>query len=112
MGISIPFLSKLFGDTTDIVKEAVTDKDAQNRILGSLEELGQNVEREIYLAELKTKTVPWVDAVHKLGRQLLNFFSIAATALLIAFNYDINQYEALLLGGGNVAYQLIKGRGN
>jgi hypothetical protein len=109
MGIfsSIPLIGKVLDRTADIVEKAVVDKDQRNQIIGSLNEVANMV----YLAELQTKTIPWVDATHKMGRQILNFASISAAVTLILLGYEITSQVALLLGGPNVAYQLIKGKG-
>jgi membrane-bound ClpP family serine protease len=108
---SIPILGKLFGDTTEIIKEAVLDKDAQNKIIETLDVLKQNVEREIYIRELDTKTIPWVDALHKMGRQILNIITIAAVTVLLLNDIQITGPVAMILGGGNLAYQIVKGPG-
>ena len=93
----------------DIAKEAVTDKDKQNELIANLEELKTTV---LYVSELQTKTVPWMDGVHKMGRQILNLISILAVLILVGMGHELTQWDVLVLGGGNVAYQLIKGAGN
>ena len=105
---SIPIIGKLFADTRDIVKEVVTDKDQQNKILENLEVIKLAMDKELHLRELSTKTIPWVDALHKMGRQILNLLVVIATVILMLFGKEITAQVALLLGGGNVAYQLIK----
>ena len=109
---SIPIIGKLFSDTTDIIKEVVVDKDKQNAILENLEVIKLAMDKELYLAELKTTTVPWVDALHKLARSILNVVVVIAVVTLMLMGKTITPEVALLLGGGNVAYQLIKGIGN
>ena len=108
---AVPIIGRLFKDTTDIIKEVVVDKDEQNRLIYSLEKLGRQVERELYVKELETKTVPWVDALHKMGRQILNLVTIIAVVTLLLLNIEITPTIALILGGPNVAYQVIKGKG-
>ena len=108
---SIPIIGKLFSDTTDIIKEVVVDKDKQNAILENLEVIKLTVDKEIYLKELETKTVPWVDAAHKCFRSFLNLSIVVATVVLMLLGKTITPEVALLLGGGNVAYQIIKGKG-
>ena len=108
---SIPIIGRLFSDTAEIIKKAVVDKDKQNEIIGNLEQIKQTFNKEIYIKELETKTVPWVDALHKMGRQNLNFITIVATVVLLLMGKTITPEVALLLGGGNVAYQFIKGKG-
>jgi len=104
---AIPIIGKLIDGTTDIIKQVVVDKDKQNEIIGNLE----RIKNEVYIQELQTKTIPWVDAVHKMGRQILNFVNIAAVVVLIYLDVEIDQNIALLLGGPNLAYQIIKGKG-
>ena len=72
---------------------------------------GLRAQNETYLKELDTRTVPWVDAVHKMGRQILNLFNILAVCWFAYKSFPIDLNVVLLLGGPNVAYQLIKGKG-
>uniref|UniRef100_A0A6M3LJI9 Uncharacterized protein n=1 Tax=viral metagenome TaxID=1070528 RepID=A0A6M3LJI9_9ZZZZ len=109
---AIPIVGKLFEDTADIIKEAVTDKDKQNQILGNLEAIKLQVDKEVYIKELETKTIPWLDALHKMGRQLLNFVTIIAVCGLLLCGIEITPTVALILTGGNIAYQVVKGPGN
>lgn len=108
---SIPIIGKIFGDAADIAKEAITDKDKLNALLGKLEGGKQQIEQALYLKELSTKTIPWVDALHKMGRQLLNYSTLIVVTVLSLNNVEITPSLALILGGGNVAYQVIKGVG-
>ena len=108
---ALPLIGKMFDETTAIVKEAVVDKDKQNEIIGNLEEMARQFDRELYLKELEIETIPWVDALHKMGRQILNFVNIGAVVALVLLGHEITGPLALLLGGPNVAYQFIKGKG-
>ena len=108
---AIPIIGKLFENTTDIIKEVVIDKDQQNKILENLEVIKLAMEKDMYLKELEIKTVPWVDALHKMGRQILNVLIMVAVVWLMLSGKTITPEVALLLGGGNVAYQLIKKAG-
>ena len=103
----IPIIGKLIDGTRDIISQAVTDKDKRNEILGNLDQLKQ----EIYLAELGTKTIPWVDGLHKMGRQIINLVTIAAIVTMRLLDVEITQEMVVLMGGGNLAYQIIKGKG-
>lgn len=103
----IPVIGKLIDGTRDIVSQAVTDKDKRNEILGNLDKLKE----EVYLAELGTKTIPWVDAIHKMGRQIINMVTILAIVTMRLLDIEITQEMVVLMGGGNLAYQIIKGRG-
>ena len=104
---ALPVIGKLFESTTEIIKEVVTDKDQQNQIIGNLKE----IELHLYSLELQTKTVPWVDSLHKMGRQITNWLTIIAVTTPLILEIEITGPAALILGGGNVAYQIIKGKG-
>ena len=107
----IEWIGKLFSTADkamDIAKEAVTDKDKANELIAHLEELKTTT---MYIAELETKTVPWIDGLHKMGRQILNVLVLIFWLVGILKGHTFTQYDMLILGGGNVAYQLIKGKG-
>ena len=108
---AIPIIGKLIDGTRDIVSQVVVDKDKQNAILENLERIRYEVDREIHIKELETKTIPWVDALHKMARTILNVLVIIAVVILCLYNIEITPTMALILGGGNVAYQIIKGPG-
>ena len=58
-----------FSDVIDVVDQYVEDKDKANELKFKLDMGSQKV----YLTELMTKTVPWVDALHKMGRQITGY---------------------------------------
>jgi len=108
---NLPFIGKLFGtvdNAIELAKEAVVDKDKQNTLIAHLEEIKTGV---AYIEELRTKTVPWIDGLHKMGRQIINLIVIAAWLISLWMGHELTQWDVFILGGGNVAYQLIKGKG-
>ena len=104
---NIPIIGKLIDGTRDIVSQVVVDKDKRNEIIGNLDRLRQ----EVYMAELGTKTVPWVDALHKMSRVILNLATILAIFILSMYDVEITQPMMFIMGGGNLAYQIVKGKG-
>ena len=100
-----------FNKVADIVSEIVTDKDEKNRLNHALEELKQ----QVYLQELSTKTVPWVDGLHKMGRQIISVVTVIAGAVLFHLHPDIDIEKLMMLMGASsgpgIVYNLIKGRG-
>ncbi len=60
----------------------------------------------------KNKTIPWVDALHKMGRQIINVLTLAIVFVLLMAGKEITPTVAAVLTGGNIAYQLIKGKGS
>jgi hypothetical protein len=108
---AVPIIGRLFSDTAEIVKKAVTDKDLQNKLIYNLEELQRQVDREIYVKELETRTIPWVDALHKMGRQNLALICVIATVGLMILGYEITPTVAAILGAPTITYNIIKGKG-
>ena len=91
----------------DIISEAVEDKDKLNAINGHLEELKQ----QVYLAELNTQTIPWVDAIHKMGRQIMSFCTLIAGVYLLKTNPDIDPLTLAAIVSPAGIYNYIKGKG-
>ena len=96
-----------FNKVVGVVSEFVEDKDKANELSARL----QSELNNIYLAELQVKTVPWVDAVHKMGRQLMSYASMAAGCYLLTVNPDINPLALGAVVGPAGAYNIVKGRG-
>ncbi len=107
----LPIIGDMFKGTKELISEAIVDEDKANAIIGSLDHLQQTVEKEIFMKELDTKTIPWVDALHKMGRQITNNLTIIVVGALMIFGVEITPTAAIIFTGGNVAYQLVKGKG-
>lgn len=97
----------LFDDVADIAKEAIEDKDLRNQLNAKLNELRE----QVYMAELNTKTVPWVDAVHKMGRQIISILNVVVPAVVIYFNPDVNPLVFVAMAGPSAIYNHVKGKG-
>ena len=68
-----------FKDITNLVSEVVEDKDKANEINKKLMETAENT----FIVELGTKTVPWVDALHKMGRQITGYLGYALAFYMV-----------------------------
>jgi hypothetical protein len=90
-----------------LAKELIPDKDKQSQFIAALEAM----KSQVYMAELATTTIPWVDALHKMGRQIINVLMIGSIVLLKMYDIDLDPWEVMALGGGNAVYQYIKGKG-
>jgi len=53
----------------------------------------------------------WVDDLHMMGRQITIWITIIAAVVLILAGHTFTQWDILLIGGPNLAYQIIKGKG-
>jgi|GEM_PF-1213206 len=116
MGIleSIPIVGRLIGladKGLDLADQAVTDQDKLVELKSTLVEIKTEADQVLHLAELNTKTVPWIDGLHKMGRQLLNFYTITMAVVLLLMNVELTPTVALILGGPNAVYQFVKGKG-
>ena len=100
-----------FNRVADLVSEVVTDKDKKIELENALAQLKETV----YMAELNTKTVPWVDALHKMGRQIISITTVIAGAVIFHLHPDIDiEKLVMVLGassGPSMIYNLIKGKG-
>lgn len=100
-------LFKTLDNVSDIIKEVVTDKDKANELQSNLEV----AKLKVYMAELETKTVPWVDAVHKMMRPTISLLSIVIPSILLYMQPDINPLAIAALVGPGGVYNYIKGKG-
>ena len=95
----------------DIISEAVEDKDKANEIRLAMAQLREAA----YLAELQTKTVPWVDAVHKLARPAISLVAVVLPAVVLMVSPDVDPAFINAMLAGNVpaaVYHYVKGKGS
>lgn len=94
-----------FKDVTDIISEAVEDKDKANEINQKL----MLAAEATYIKELGTKTVPWVDALHKMGRQITGYLGYGLAFYMVhKGGSDPMAIMAAVAPGG--IYAAMKGR--
>lgn len=100
-----------FNKVADLVSEVVEDTDARNKLNAELETLKQ----QVYIAELNSKTIPWADACHKLGRQFLAAFNVLMPCVVLLVNPEIDINKLMVVSGAGVGlsglYTAMKGRG-
>jgi hypothetical protein len=94
-----------FSKALDIVDKAVEDKDRANEIKQAIYEGAE----ETYRKELETKTVPWVDALHKMGRQITSYLGYALAFYMVKEGYDPVAAMAAVAPGG--IYAAFKNKG-
>jgi hypothetical protein len=94
---------KTVGKALDLAKEYVEDKDKRNELAVELIKIQAKAD--------SVSTVPWVDALHKMGRQLLWFFVIGFYAYSWNKGTPIDLKTLTLLAGGPGLYTLMKGKG-
>ncbi len=94
-----------FNRVMDVVDAAVEDKDKANQIKQAISLAAE----ETYRTELQTKTVPWVDALHKMSRTIISLASIGAGVYLAQENAGLDVIAAAVAPGG--IYNWVKGKG-
>lgn len=94
-----------FNKALDIVDKAVEDKDKANEIKQAIAEGAE----QTYRKELETKTVPWVDALHKMGRQLTSYLGYGLAFYMVKQGYDPMAAMAAVAPGG--IYAAFKNKG-
>tara|TARA_R110000850_G_scaffold252872_1_gene378037 strand:- start:7 stop:315 length:309 start_codon:yes stop_codon:yes gene_type:complete len=95
----------VFDKTIDLASEAIEDPDKLNEIKGNIERMKQ----ERYTLELQTKTVPWVDALHKMGRQITGYIGYGLAFYMVQQGYDPMAAMAAVAPGG--IYAAFKNKG-
>ncbi len=103
--------SFLFGESAgsiaskaaDIASEYIEDKDKKNALIAELV--------KGYQQSAAAATVPWVDATHKLGRQLLQFALIGFYFYAWKTGNPVPIEDMALLAAGPGLYTLMKGKG-
>ncbi len=96
-----------FNKVADIVSEVVEDKDQRNRLMSALETLKE----QTHQIALQTKTVAWVDAVHKMGRQISVYAQMGIYTYCKINDIEIDMEFIALISGPAGGYMLMKGKG-
>ena len=91
----------------DIIDQAVPDKDKANE----LREVFRQLQEQSYQIELQTRTVPWIDGLHKMGRQIISVLSIVGGYIFLAYNPDVDPLKLAALSAPGGVYAYVKGRG-
>jgi len=94
-----------FNRVMDVVDAAVEDKDKANEIKKAISLAAETT----YRLELQTKTVKWVDALHKMSRTIISLASIGAGVYLAQENAGLDVIAAAVAPGG--IYNWVKGKG-
>ena len=94
-----------FNKVVDLIGEAVEDKDKANEIKEKLMLAAEST----YNNELATKTVPWVDALHKMSRNIGSWLGYGLAFFMVHQGYDPMAAMAAIAPGG--IYNFVKGKG-
>ena len=97
----------LFSDAKDLASEYIEDPDKRNELNAMLNKM----QEQTYQLELQTKTIPWVDALHKMSRPIISVITVVTAGIVIGINPDIDMMKLLAGGGPAAIYTLIKGTG-
>ena len=85
-----------FNKVMDLADQAIEDKDKVNEIKKALSLAAEKT----WIAELNTKTVPWVDALHKMGRQITSYLGYGLAFYMVKEGYDPIAAMAAVAPGG------------
>ena len=103
VSVALGIVSKV----ADIGDKYIVDKDAKIQMEGHLSQLRE----QVYITELSTRTIPWVDALHKMGRQIISLVTLLGTGALIYFQPDLDPLTLMAMTGPAGVYNYVKGRG-
>ena len=115
-----PF-NKVMGTVDKAVDKLVLDKDQALQLKTEIQKAGIEAQTQIessYQIALKSRTIPWIDGLHKMGRQISNWLVLVATyrittEILQSGEAITMEHVALAgaIGGPTALYTLIKGKG-
>ena len=101
-----------FSKVIDIADKAITDKDLLNQFHHEVDMANADIRKmleETYRKELDTKTLPWVDALHKMGRQILSYGGYGLAFYMVYKGFDPMAVIAAIAPGG--IYNAVKKEG-
>ena len=102
-----------FNKVVDLASELIEDKDKLNQFQHEATMAGKELQKmaeDTYRKELDTQTVPWVDALHKMGRQITGYLCIGLSFYMVYEGYDFQAVMAAMAPGGIYAWQKGKGK--
>ena len=91
----------------DILDQRVEDRDLVNKIRADLAAM----DHEAYLAELAVKTVPWVDGLDKMGRQIHGYLVLGIVGGAILAGTEVDPALAAVMAAPGTVYTWMKGKG-
>ncbi len=102
-----------FGRVMDVIDEVVEDKDKVNEIRGQIEKGAQKLvemQEVSYQIALQQKTIPLVDALHKMGRQILSYLGYGLAFYMVTKNIT-DPVSLAACFAPSTAYNYVKGAG-
>ena len=100
--------SKPFSELVGLVREIVPDGDKRAELEARMQELQVNVR----LAELNNKTIPWVDALHKMSRSVQVVLVLGVVVGLSLWRGEALPWETIAsIAGLPGVYFAAKGKG-
>ncbi len=101
---------ELAKDAFSLIDQAVVDKDLKLQLQLKVQEMSH----QMRLAELGTETIPWVDALHKMGRQIISLVTVLGIIAILITGIELSQQDLLAIvtaaAPGSI-YNWVKGKG-
>lgn len=117
MGVLSTVVGAIFGGSgggfaskaLDLASEKMLDQDKLNDLITRVIE----AQLQLDIAKAQTKTIPWVDALHKMFRPMYWLLFTIGIFVFAYLQINLEEYEKyfLLASGGGGLYTLMKGRG-
>lgn len=100
--------SKPLSGIIDLVRELVPDGDKRAELSAKITEL----EIGLRMAEINSKTIPWVDALHKMSRSIQSVLVLGVVVGLSVWRGEAIPWETIAaISGLPGAYFVAKGKG-
>lgn len=98
---------QLIDRAAEVAKEYIEDPDLRNKVISEI----IKADTQLKVARTNAKTIPWVDATHKMGRVILGSLLMIVFMVLRLNDVDVDLGELSLMAAPAGMYTLLKGRG-
>lgn len=99
--------SGLVEQAASVAKEYIEDPDLRNKIISEI----IKADTELKIERTKAKTIPWVDALHKMSRVILAAMLMTVYLVLKLRGIDVELTELVTVAAPAGLYTVMKGRG-
>ena len=107
-GVKSFFGGGVVGRALDIGAKVVVNKDKLLKLAAESDQAELNA----YIAGLQVSTYTWIDALHKMGRQIQQYLILGFVFYASKNSYVVDPNAWLVLGGLSGIYSVMKGRGS
>lgn len=99
--------ASLIDRAAEVAKEYIEDPDLRNKVIAEI----IKADTQLKIERTKAKTIPWVDATHKMSRVILAAMLMTIYLVLRLRGIDVELTELATIAAPAGLYTVMKGRG-